>query len=112
MAGCLAWTEKKHFRVVNNTRTDGVIVGRVHSGASSSSTSLRNCWYRNDLDYTVGYTRTPGDDEDMTASPGNTRYDGKRSAADVACSEKAQEIGWSTDVWDFSGDYPALKNLQ
>lgn len=112
VAGCLAWNEKIDFSAVNNTRTDGVIVGRVHSGASSSSTSLRNCWYRNDLDYSVGYTRTPGDDEDMTASPGNTRYDGKRSAADVTCSEKAQEIGWSTDVWDFSGDYPALKNLQ
>ncbi len=112
VSGCLAWNDKIDFGAVNTTRTDGVIIGRVHSGSSSSSTSLRNCWYRNDLDYTVGYTRTPGDDNDLTASPGNTRYDGKRSDAGITCSEKAQEIGWSSSIWIFSGDYPSLKNLQ
>ena len=111
VSGCLAWNSKIDFSAVNNTRTDGVIVGRVHSGSSSASTSLKNCWYRYDLDYTVGYTRAPGDDDDMTASPGNTRYDGKRVGDGVTCSAKAQSLGWSEGIWNLSADYPSLKNL-
>lgn len=111
VSGCLAWNEKIDFSAVNTTKTDGVIIGRVHSGSSTAATSLQNCWYRNDLDYTVGYSRTPGDDADRTSSPGNTRYDGKRTAANVTCAAKAQEIGWNEEIWDLSQDYPMLKNL-
>ncbi|MBQ9653578.1 MAG: hypothetical protein IJV32_05075 [Bacteroidales bacterium] len=107
---CLVWAETINFSAVNTTTTDGVVAGQVHSGASTASTSFANCWYRNDLSYTVGYSRTPGDDADIDTG-GKQHYDGKRAAAGVSCSDKAGEIGWSTAIWDFTGDYPALKNV-
>ncbi len=36
-------------------------------------------------------------------------YHGKASGATETLSQVAQRIGWSADVWDFSGDTPKLK---
>ena len=33
-------------------------------------------------------------------------YHGKAAAAGKTVSQIAQELGWSAEVWDFSGDYP------
>ena len=37
-------------------------------------------------------------------------YHGKAYAAGMTVSQVAREIGWSTSVWDLSGDKPALVN--
>lgn len=110
VSGLLAWNSSISFNTSNTT--DGVIAGQIHSGASSASTSFSNCWYRNDLSYTIGTSRVPGDDADVTAG-GKIRYDGKRAASGVSCSTKASEIGWDgTTIWDLtSGDYPILKRV-
>ena len=36
-------------------------------------------------------------------------YHGKAAAAGKTISQLAADLGWSTDVWDLSGDVPALK---
>ncbi|MBP5397842.1 MAG: hypothetical protein J6Y32_04345 [Bacteroidales bacterium] len=111
LSGLLAWNEGLSFKT--STETDGVILGRFHSGASEAATSAAGCWYRNDLSYTKATTaRTPGDDADVTSSPGSARYDGKRAASGVSCSQKATEIGWDgTTIWNLSGSYPVLRNV-
>lgn len=109
VSGLLAWNSLMSFNTSNTT--DGVIVGQIHSGTSSASTSFSNCWYRNDLSYTIGTSRVPGDDADVS-SGGNKRYDGKRAGSGVSCSTKAGEIGWDgTTIWDLSGDTPALRRV-
>lgn len=108
--GLLAWHESIKMPKMTNA-TYGVVIGQIHSGSSSASTSFANCWYRNDLDYSVnGAAKTPRSDEDITAG-GKKPYDGKPAGDGVTCSQKAQEIGWSAEIWDFSKDYPALKKL-
>lgn len=109
VSGLLAWNSSISFNTSNTT--DGVIAGQIHSGSSSASTSFSNCWYRNDLSYTINTSRVPGDDADLTAG-GKIRYDGKRAASGVSCSNKASEIGWDgTTIWDLSGDTPALRRV-
>ena len=36
----------------------------------------------------------------------NFPYHGKAAASGKTLSQVAQELGWSSEVWDFSGDYP------
>lgn len=110
VSGLLAWQESIKMPNMTNA-TYGVIIGQIHSGSSSASTSFSNCWYRSNIDYSVGgAAKTPRSDADITAG-GKKPYDGKAAADGVTCSQKAQEIGWSADIWDFSKEYPSLKNL-
>lgn len=110
VSGLLAWHQKISFPNMGNA-TYGVMIGQMHSGSSSAATSFSNCWYRSDLDFSVkGVAKAIEPDEDVTVG-GKKTYDGKPAADGMTCSQKAQEIGWSADVWDFSDDYPALKNL-
>lgn len=111
ISGLLAWNTSISF--MTSTNTDGVIIGRFHSGASDAATSASNCWYMYELSYTKASTaRTPGDDADVASSPGSARYDGKRAASGVTCSEKADEIGWDgSTIWNLTGTYPALKRV-
>ena len=117
VSGCLAWHSKIEFNMTAKADRsyDGVIVGQMHSGSSTASTSFTNCYYRNDLDYTGyktdGVSRTPLDEDDLTKSVGKGYYDGHRAAAGVSCSAQATALGWSAEIWNLTGDYPALKNL-
>jgi hypothetical protein len=38
-----------------------------------------------------------------------TAYHGKAAPAGKTLSQVAKDLGWSTDIWDFSGDTPKLK---
>lgn len=108
---CLAWNTKINFATAYTTV--GVIVGQIHSGASSASTSLKNCWYANDLDCTFACGRDLRDDADITSSPGKNSYDGRRAASGVSCQGKAIDLGWSTSIWklDNTDGYPTLLNV-
>ena len=110
VCGLLAWHDRISLPNMGNT-TYGVIIGQMHSGASSSATSFSNCWYRSDMDFSVkGAPRTIRSDEDIT-SGGKNSYDGKPADAGETCSQKAMDAGWSSDIWDFGSEYPVLKNL-
>ena len=39
----------------------------------------------------------------------NFPYHGKAAAAGSTLSAAAQSLGWSNDVWDFSGDVPTIR---
>ena len=111
VSGLLAWNSSISFQT-NNT-TDGVIIGQIHSGTSTASTSFTNCWYRNDLTYLV--KNNPKDistDSADVTSGGKKIYNGQQAADGVTCSQKASEIGWDgSTIWNLTGDYPALKRV-
>ncbi len=62
---------------------------------------------------TVDFTLTPLESPlVITAVDGCTHcypYHGKAAAAGATLTQVAQGLGWSADVWDFSGDVPTLK---
>lgn len=111
VSGLLAWNSSISFQT-NNT-TDGVVIGQIHSGTSSASTSFTNCWYRYDLTYLVkGSAKDISTDSADVTEGGKKIYNGQRAAEGVTCSQKASEIGWDgTTIWDLTGDYPALKRV-
>lgn len=39
----------------------------------------------------------------------NYPYHGKAAAEGMTLTQAAQSLGWSTDIWDFSGDVPTLR---
>jgi hypothetical protein len=53
----------------------------------------------------------PNDNEENPSKPtaNNNAYDAQPSS-EATLSAAAQKAGWSTSVWDFSGDVPVLKN--
>lgn len=109
--GCIAWQT-----IVNE---DGTGLNRYSAGAIVGYTSvfnyLSNCWRNPDMVYDFG-GKTLVDQND--ASPANQLqgvespyyypYHGK-AAASGRLSTVAQSIGWSDEVWDFSGDTPQFK---
>ncbi|MBP5397838.1 MAG: hypothetical protein J6Y32_04325 [Bacteroidales bacterium] len=111
VSNLLAWNSSISFQT-NNT-TDGVVIGQIHSGASTASTSFSNCWYRNDLTYLVkGTPKDISTDSADVTEGGKKIYNGRQSASGVSCSAKAAEIGWDgTTIWNLSGSYPALRRV-
>lgn len=111
VSSLLAWNSSISFQT-NNT-TDGVIIGQIHSGSSTASTSFSNCWYRYDLSYKVkGSPKDISTDSADVTSGGKKIYNGQQAADGVTCSQKAVEIGWDgTTIWDLTGAYPALKRV-
>ena len=112
VSGLLAWNSSISF-YTNNT-TDGVIIGQIHSGTSSASTSFSNCWYRNDLTYLVkGNPKDISTDSADVSEGGKKIYNGKPADAGVSCQDKASALGWSTSIWklDNTDGYPTLKNV-
>ena len=81
------------------------------------------CVRKADIDFSVceanaaagGYDPFDQEDADpehpMVTGPGNYAfgYHGKASAAGETLSQVAQRIGWSAEIWDFSGNTPKLK---
>ena len=118
---CIAWNDK--------LSSDFVPDAAEHYGSATvvGQTAFKNylagCVRKADMDFSVcaanaaagGYE--PFDQDD--ASPGNPMtpgtgtyafgYHGKASAAGETLSQVASKIGWSVEIWDFSGDIPKLK---
>ena len=45
----------------------------------------------------------------VTGANYNWPYHGKAAAAGKTVSDVAQDLGWSSAIWDFSTEYPTLK---
>ena len=114
---CIAW-----FDNITATRKDengggsGIIVG--YTGTKNT---LKNCWRKPTAILTANYCSEVYDQEDADATtplvvapvPSTYTYiypyHGKAAEASVTASSLAQSLGWSADVWDFSGSEPKLK---
>lgn len=118
---CIAW----NTLLKCDFNTDGA--EHYSNGAIIGGTACKNylvgCIRKPDLDFQdcpknaeLG-TYAMFDQED--ASPENpmvygagtyaTAYHGKAAPAGKTLSQVAKDLGWSTDIWDFSGDTPKLK---
>lgn len=114
---CIAW-----FDTITATRGDenggssGIIVG--YTGTKNT---LKNCWRKSTATLTAKYCSELYDQEDADATtplvvapvPSTYTYiypyHGKAAEASATASSLAQSLGWSTDIWDFSGSEPKLK---
>lgn len=114
---CIAW-----FDTITATRGDdnggssGIIIG--YTGTKNT---LKNCWRKPTATLTAKYCSEVYDQEDADATtplvvapvPSTYTYiypyHGKAAEASATASSLAQSLGWSTDVWDFSGSEPELK---
>lgn len=118
---CIAWNDKlssdfvpdtsEHYgsaTIVGQTAFKNYLVGGVRKLGMDFSVCEANAT-------AGGYE--PFDQEDsnpenpMTPGTGNYAfgYHGKASGAGETLSQVAQRIGWSADIWDFSGDTPKIK---
>ena len=118
---CIAWNDK--------LSSDFVPDSSEHYGSATivGQTAFKNYLIggvrKADMDFSVCEANTaaggyePFDQEDadpehpMTPGPGSYAfgYHGKASAPGETLSQVAQRIGWSAEIWDFSGDTPKLK---
>lgn len=114
---CIAW-----FDTITATRGDenggssGIIVG--YTGTKNT---LKNCWRKPTAILTANYCSEVYDQEDADATtplvvaPVSSTYTyiypyhGKAAEALATASSLAQSLGWSADIWDFSGSEPKLK---
>jgi hypothetical protein len=118
---CIAWNTFLKSDFVTDTAE------HYGSGAIVGQTAFKNYLVggvrKANLDYSLcaanmtagGYDLFDQEDSSpenpMTPGPGNFAfgYNGKASAAGETLSQVAKRIGWSADVWDFSGSEPKLK---
>ena len=118
---CIAWNT---LLASNNTDTSEHYSSGTVIGATAIKNFLVGCVRKADIDFqdcpgnaAKGSDYTPFDQEDanpdtpLVKGPGTYAfaYHGKASAAGETLSQVAQRLGWSADVWDFSGDTPKLK---
>lgn len=114
---CIAW-----FDNITATRGDadggssGIIVG--YTGTKNT---LKNCWRKPTAILTANYCGEVYDQEDADATtplvinavPSKYTYiypyHGKAAEASATASSLVQSLGWSADIWDFSGSEPKLK---
>lgn len=114
---CIAWFDNiTATRGDENGGSSGIIVG--YTGTKNT---LKNCWRKSTATLTANYCSEVYDQEDADATtplvinavpPKYTYiypYHGKAAEASATASSLAQSLGWSTDIWDFSGSEPKLK---
>ena len=117
---CIAWNT---FLKSNNEDTSEHYSSGTVIGATATQNYLVGCVRKVDIVFQdcpknaeLG-TYLPFDQEDanpdvpMVKGEGTYAfaYHGKASAAGETLSQVAQRLGWSADVWDFSGELPKLK---
>lgn len=114
---CIAWFDNiTATRGDENGGSSGIIVG--YTGTKNT---LKNCWRKPTATLTAKYCSEVYDQEDADATtplvinavpPKYTYiypYHGKAAEASATASSLAQSLGWSADIWDFSGSEPKLK---
>lgn len=116
VSDCIAWNENIICnRSANNKWAPGAVVG-----AANKAVTLTDCYRRADMNFEdKAGAMTLSDQENVsnTTPPvpaylnnlTQAAYHGKAAAADATISSVALSLGWSEDIWDLSGDVPALK---
>lgn len=114
---CIAWFDNiTATRGDENGGSSGIIVG--YTGTKNT---LKNCWRKSTATLTAKYCSEVYDQEDADATtplvvaPVSSTYTyiypyhGKAAETSATASSLAQSLGWSADIWDFSGSEPKLK---
>lgn len=125
VTGCIAWNPEVKAAQSGNYGSSGAIIGHT-----SFKNQFGNGYRRPDIDYKNSYKCSGGEwntvmvdqpDCDGTnwakgTTPGTNAsytyqqpYYGVAAATGAKVSSIAQTLGWSGDVWDFTGDLPVLK---
>ena len=132
---CVVWGSVENTKTNATQYAGGVIIGCVNK----NTITAKNCWRSADIsfkDYTGVYDASKAGEDFIYQNPlvdhddvitslppylsclPNTNvtnafaqrpYHGKAAAADATVSSVAQSLGWSADIWDFSGAFPTLK---
>ena len=117
---CIAWNT---LLKSNNADTSEHYSSGTVIGATATHNTLIGCVRKADIDFqdcpgnaALG-TYLPFDQEDANAETPMVKgagtyaysYHGKAAAAGETVSQVAQRIGWSAEIWDFSGELPKLK---
>lgn len=121
IANCIAWNNELTSNCADSDEhySNGAIIG-----STAQKNTLNNCWRKADLVFNdctgnaaKGNDYVPVDQENADADNPlvwgsgtySCGYHGKAAGSAETLSQVAQRIGWSTDIWDFSGDAPKLK---
>ena len=125
VTGCIAWNSKVSAAQAGDYGSSAAIVGHT-----SFTNVLSNCYRRSDMDYknsnntlsscitaqvdqpdSDGTNWVAGTTPGTTASSNQNPYYGvaKDPASFTVKSIAKDIIGWSSDVWDFTADFPTLK---
>lgn len=115
---CIAWNKFVHARSMESGSNSHYSVGAI-IGFTSCSNNLTDCVRRPDLDF-QDYTDlfTLVDQPNASAAnplgvgvfePYQYPYNGKAADAGATLSDVAKALGWSAEIWDFSGKYPVHK---
>lgn len=114
ISGCIAWNENL---VCGRTAYDKYAPGAI-AGCAQEAGTYANCWRRADMTLTDPFVSLWDQPDYVNAMPPlpsyssathQQSYHGKAAGAEETLSQVASRIGWSEDIWDLSGDVPALK---
>lgn len=118
---CIAWNTK--ILAYADDESAHYSSGAI-TGYTSQKSFLSDCYRKADLDFTECLSQASNVLYDQpNASPGaplvkasdtgtyNYPYHGKKADAGATLTSVARSLGWSADVWDFSGDKPVLKSV-
>ncbi len=118
---CIVWVDNlTATRKNENGGSSGAVVG--FTGVKNT---LKDCIRKSGMTLTATYCSDLYDQENADSSTplvidadkvpsGYTYiypYHGKEAASGVTASTLAESLGWSGEVWNLSGDVPALKNI-
>ncbi|MBE6250920.1 MAG: hypothetical protein E7111_04625 [Bacteroidales bacterium] len=118
---CVAWNENINC---NRSAADKWAPGAV-VGAANVVGTFKACYRRADMNFVDAAGKMILEDQDdiiettppqpsytaelTTNQTAQQAYHGKAADSTDSLSAVAQSLGWSTDVWDFSGALPVLK---
>ena len=117
VTNCIAWNSK----VWNSSTYTGRWSSGAVIGVSNTKNTLTNNWRRADMEFRDIYDEPLFDCAD--SDPSNPLiysgthqsnfhpYHGKAAPEDATISSVAKTLGWPEDIWDLSGDVPALKTI-
>ena len=115
---CIAWNQFVRARTMAPGTNDHYSVGAI-AGFTSCRNNLTDCMRRPDLDFQDYTDLFPILDQPNATStsplgvgvfePYQYPYHGKAAPSGSTLSDVAKSLGWSAEIWDFSGPYPAHK---
>ena len=111
--GCIAWGDITTNRSATQY-SPGAVVGNIQVNGN-----FKNCWRNPAMVLTDDYMKLvdhenvengrPALPDYTTTDQNQYAYHGMAAAEGATISSVAKELGWDEDIWDLSGDVPALK---